>query len=91
MDGRDKLPDDGRVQTQGRKDDAVTPQAEGGENTTPERFPPVKKDDSVEQRSFEGETGYTEPERRSGDDGPDPSVSHGQTDTDEAAPDGSQR
>jgi hypothetical protein len=89
MGGQDQRPDDGKNRTQGREDDAARPLAEGGEKTNPERFPPVKKDDSVqpsgEQRSFDGDTGYTEPGRRSGGEGPDPSVSHGQTD--DAGPD----
>ena len=81
MGEREKRPDDGKIQTQGRKDNAAEPIAEGGEKTTPERYPPVAKDDSVqaggEGRSFEGEGANPEPRQGSGDGGPDPSVNQG--------------
>jgi hypothetical protein len=72
--------DDG-IQSQGRKDNAATPLAEGGENASPERYPPVEKDDSVqaggEGRSFEGEGANPQPRQGAGDGGPDPSVNQG--------------
>ena len=84
MGARQRVPDDGKLQMQGGKDDTASPQAEGGEVTRSERFPSVKRDDSVEpsaeQRTVGGETAHSDRRRE-----PDPSVSHGQTDA--ATPD----
>jgi hypothetical protein len=80
--GAEKHPaDDDKIQTQGRKDNAAQHLNAAEENAGPERYPSVKKDDSVERpsesRSFEGEGANPEPRQGAGDGGPDPSVNQG--------------
>lgn len=76
--GADHHPDDDKHEG-GREKNAATPIGETSEQATPERYPAVNKDDSIEApaegRSFDREN--PQPRQGAGDGGPDPSVNQG--------------
>jgi hypothetical protein len=78
--GAEHHPDEPRHEG-GREQNAAVPISETPARATPERYPAVSKDDSVEapgeSRSFDSETGNPEPRQGAGDGGPDPSVNQG--------------
>jgi hypothetical protein len=90
MGEHDQVRDGGENQTQGRKDNAAQPLGEATGNVTPERYPSVRKDDSIEVggegRSFVGE-GAAKPGARERSDEVDPAVSHGGAESDTDDPD----
>ena len=75
--GAEKHPDD-KIQSEGRKDNAAQHVNAAEDNAGAERYPAVKKDDSIdatggERRSFEG-VENPRPRQGAGDSGADPSV-----------------
>jgi len=81
--GAEKHPaDKNKIQSEGRKDNAAQHLNAAEDNAGAERYPSVKKDDSVEtlggeDRSFGGDSANPEPRQGAGDGGPDPSVNQG--------------
>ena len=79
--GAEKTPNDNKIQSQGRKDNAAQHVNAAEPNAGAERYPPTSKDDGVEapaaeRRSFEG-VENPQPRQGAGDGGPDPSVNQG--------------
>lgn len=52
--GAEKHPDD-KIQSQGRKDNAAQHLNDAPDNAGAERYPPVKKDDSIDPGAVRGE------------------------------------
>ncbi|MBL8774150.1 MAG: hypothetical protein JNK30_22370 [Phenylobacterium sp.] len=75
--GDERPADQDHIQTQGRKDNAALPLNAAPDNAGAERYPSVKKDDSVEPRSFEGGGDNPEPRQGAGDGGPGTSANEG--------------
>jgi hypothetical protein len=77
--GGEKQHDD-EIQSDGRKANAAQPLNAADKNAGAERYPPTKKDDSVEasgeRRSFEGGEN-PQPRQGAGDGGPAQSVNEG--------------
>jgi hypothetical protein len=74
-----RLPDDGKVQTQGRKDNAAQPLDASKNREGAERYPPVRQDDAVEARPEEGRAFDPNPKPRqgAGDGGAPPAANEG--------------
>jgi hypothetical protein len=81
MGAEKQTPNDDKIQSQGRKDNAAQHVNAAEPNAGAERYPPVSKDDGVEapaseRRSFE-RVRNPQPRQGAGDGGPDPSVNQG--------------
>ena len=79
--GAEKHPNDDKIQSEGRKDNAAQHLNAAEPNAGAERYPPAGRDDGVERpagerRSFEG-VENPQPPQGAGDGGPDPAVNQG--------------
>jgi hypothetical protein len=80
--GAEKIPNEDKIQSEGRKDNAAQHLNAAKGNAGAERYPPVSKDDGVEspaageRRSFGG-IENPQPRQGAGDGGPAPSVNEG--------------
>jgi hypothetical protein len=63
---KSQLPDDGKVQTQGRKDNAAQPIGASKNREGAERYPPVRQDDAVEAPPGEDRAFTANPRPRQG-------------------------
>ena len=80
--GAEKNPNDDKIQSEGRKDNAAQHLNAAEPNAGAERYPPAGRDDAVEapageRRTFEGVENPT-PRQGAGDGGPDPSLDQSQ-------------
>lgn len=81
MGAEKQTPNDDKIQSKGRKDNAAQHVNAADPDTGAERYPPARRDDGVEapiteRRSIEG-VENPQPRQGAGDTGPDPSVNQG--------------